>query len=231
MIETIVGPSVVSVDTCDDVLDGMLFPEEEAAVAQAVPKRRQEYTTARVCARRAMARLGLPAAPVISGLRGEPLWPTGVVGSITHCAGYRGAVLGRLSGVATVGIDAEPNAELTEGVLEAISLPGERIWIRELAARAPEVSWDRLLFSAKESVYKAWFPLARCWLDFDDALITADPANGTFTARLLIPGPTLHGVAVTGFTGRWMVRDGLILTAIVVDAERPDRARPAGLLG
>ncbi|MBB4919003.1 4'-phosphopantetheinyl transferase family protein [Streptosporangium saharense] len=229
MIEKIVGPSVVSVDT-RDVLNGTLFPEEEAVVANAVAKRRQEYTTARLCARRAMARLGLPASPVLSGLRGEPLWPSGVVGSITHCAGYRGAVLGRLSDAASIGIDAEPNTHLTEGVLDAISLAGERVWIRDLAVRAPDVCWDRLLFSAKEAVYKAWFPLVRSWLDFDDALITVDHVTGTFTARLLVPGPTLRGFAVIGFTGRWMVQDGLILTAIVVGTGDGTR-RPAGLLG
>src|SRR5262249_33599292 len=61
--------------------------------------------------------------------------------------------------------------------------------------------WDRLLFSAKESVYKAWFPLARRWLGFEEADVTLDPA-GRFTARLLVPGP------VSGFTGRWTVHNG-----------------------
>lgn len=215
MIETIVGTSVVSADTREDSIDAMLFPEEEEAVANAVPKRRNEYTTARYCAREALARLGLPPTPVVSGLRGEPRWPDGVVGSLTHCAGYRGAVLGRAEDVVTIGIDAEPNDRLAHGVLDAVSLPAEREWIRDLTGSAPGVSWDRLLFSAKESVYKAWFPLAKCWLDFDDALITADP-GGTFTARLLVTGPPVHGTPLTGFAGRWLVQDGLILTAIVV---------------
>ncbi|MDQ0846326.1 4'-phosphopantetheinyl transferase [Streptomyces sp. V1I6] len=231
MIEAILGPSVVSVDTTEDVLSGTLFPDEEASIANSVPKRRREYATARFCARRALARLGLPAVPVLSGASREPLWPAGVVGSITHCAGYRGAVLGRLSDVAAIGIDAEPNAKLSDGVLETIALPGEQIWIRELSAQVPQVSWDCLLFSAKESLYKAWFPLARSWLGFNDALITPDPANATFTARLLVPVPTLQTTAVTDFTGRWMVRNGLILTAIVVDAERPGRDRSAGPQG
>ncbi|MDH6113691.1 4'-phosphopantetheinyl transferase EntD [Kitasatospora sp. MAP12-15] len=216
MIETILGPSVVSAEAREDDPNAFLFPDEEEAIFQAVAKRRSEYTTARVCARRAMAALGLPPSPVVSGLRGEPHWPDGVVGSITHCAGYRGAVLGRVGEVTSIGIDAEPNLKLSPGVLESVALPGEQVWVRDLGIAEPEICWDRLLFSAKESVYKAWFPLAHSWLDFEDALITADPEQGTFAARLLVPGIEVHGRKLTGFSGRWLVRDGLILTAIVV---------------
>ncbi len=79
--------------------------------------------------------------------------------------------------------------------------------------------WDRLLFSAKESVYKAWFPLAGRWLGFEDAIVAVDRGFGSFSARLLVPGPVLGGRELTGFSGRWLVREGLILTAI---------AQPAG---
>jgi 4'-phosphopantetheinyl transferase EntD len=75
-----------------------------------------------------------------------------------------------------------------------------------------------MLFSAKESVYKAWFPLTQRWLGFEDASITIDPAEGTFTARLLVAGPVLGDGPLTGFTGRWLVGDGLIITAIAVPA-------------
>jgi 4'-phosphopantetheinyl transferase EntD len=78
------------------------------------------------------------------------------------------------------------------------------------------VHWDRLIFSAKESVYKAWFPLTRRWLDFDEAAITLDPSSGTFSARLLVPPPFVGGRSLTGFDGRFLVQDGLVLTAIVL---------------
>ncbi|MEW9534549.1 4'-phosphopantetheinyl transferase [Microbispora sp. NPDC049125] len=218
MIEEILPANVVASDAFDDPAEARLFPEEEAAVGQAVEKRRKEFTTARFCARRAMTALGHPPTVVPSGQRGEPQWPSGIVGSITHCTGYRAAVLGQETKITTIGIDAEPNDALSNGVLDAVSLPAERAWVRELSRTHPQVSWDRLLFSAKESVYKAWFPIAKRWLDFEDALITADPRRGQFSARLLVTGPRMNGRALTGFTGRWMVRDGLILTAIVVSS-------------
>ncbi|WP_433393227.1 4'-phosphopantetheinyl transferase family protein [Micromonospora sp. KLBMP9576] len=172
----------------------------------------------RHCARRALATLGLPAVPILSGQRGAPLWPDGVVGSMTHCAGYRAAVLGRRTAFVTLGVDAEPHAPLPDGVLDAIALPAERERLARLAAAQPAVCWDRLLFSAKESVYKAWFPLTRRWLDFSEADIVVDPAAGLFHATLLVPGPVLDGTRLGAFTGRYRVDRGLVVTAIGVPA-------------
>lgn len=74
-----------------------------------------------------------------------------------------------------------------------------------------------MLFSAKESVYKAWYPLTGRWLDFTDAALAFDPVSGTFTARLLVPPPVLEGHGpLTEFHGRWAARDGLVVTAIAV---------------
>ena len=73
-----------------------------------------------------------------------------------------------------------------------------------------------MLFCAKESVYKAWFPLTGRWLGFEQAHITLDPAAGAFTARLLVPGPEVDGRELTAFDGRWLARGGLIITAISV---------------
>ena len=213
MIEEILPVEVASAEAFGDPPGLALFPEEEALVARAVDKRRREFTTARACARTALAALGVESAPILSGERGAPQWPPGIVGSITHCAGYRAAAVARACDVLTIGLDAEPNGVLPGGVLEAISLPGERDRLRDLAAVAPGTCWDRLLFCAKEATYKAWFPLARRWLDFEDADITVT-TDGTFEVRLLAPAPTVGGSPLAGFTGRWLARDGLLLTAI-----------------
>jgi 4'-phosphopantetheinyl transferase EntD len=216
MIEELLRPPVVAVEAFADPPDGALFPEEEAVIARAVDKRRREFTTARWCARRALARIDVPPAPILPGLRGAPGWPAGVVGSMTHCAGYRAAAVARAGDAVTIGVDAEPNEPLPEGVLASVSDPQERAALATLARTAPDVHWDRLLFSAKESVYKAWFPLARKWLGFEEAVVTIEPVVGTFAARLLVPGPVVAGERLSGFTGRWLVRNGLVVTAIVV---------------
>ncbi|CAG6399113.1 4'-phosphopantetheinyl transferase superfamily protein [Streptomyces cocklensis] len=259
MIEHLLPPGVFSRAAYGDELDlAPLHPEESAAVARAVAKRQREYTAGRACARAALARLGAPPGPLLRDPhRGAPLWPTGVVGSITHCDGYRAAAVARSTDILTLGIDAEPHDRLPEGVLDAIvATDTERAALASLTQRAPAVHWDRLLFSAKETVYKAWYPFHRRMLGFNEAelLFTADPVDpavppadtpggtgaherdtpghvtlghvtpdrGSYTARVLIPGPLLaEGTGPDVFTGRWIVRDGLLVTAIAVPAALP----------
>ena len=116
--------------------------------------------------------------------------------------------------VRSIGVDAEVHGELPDGVLAHIAFGPELAW---LAGRDHgEVWWDRLLFSAKESVYKAWFPLTGRWLGFEEAEITIDPAGHTFQASILIDGTALAGPPLTTMSGRWLVRDGLVLTAITL---------------
>ncbi|MBU3749737.1 MAG: 4'-phosphopantetheinyl transferase superfamily protein, partial [Mycobacterium sp.] len=136
---------------------------------------------------------------------------------LTHCEGYRGAVVGRSPAVRSVGIDAEPHGVLPEGVLEAISLPVER---REIADLPGGLHWDRILFCAKEASYKAWFPLTQRWLGFEDAHISfeVDSAGttGSFVSRILIDPAALSGPPLAELAGRWSVAGGLTLAAIVL---------------
>jgi 4'-phosphopantetheinyl transferase EntD len=212
-------PEAAVAETFEDVVGARPLGDEEAAVNCAVEQRRREFATGRDCARRALRSLGRPPAAIGSGRHGEPLWPPGVVGSITHCAGYRGCALATASNLTSIGIDAEPHEALPEGVLASVATPTERRQLGDLGRQAPEIHWDRLLFSAKECVYKAWFPLTHRWLDFADAEVRVDCDDGGFSARLLAPGPMLAGREVTTLSGRWLVCNGLVATAIAVPAQ------------
>ncbi|MGW6888515.1 4'-phosphopantetheinyl transferase family protein [Streptomyces sp. PAN_FS17] len=223
MIEELLPEPVVTVEAYgnDEHAGAALYPEEEAVVAKAVDKRRREFAVVRSCARRAMEKLGVPPQPVLPGERGAPGWPAGLVGSMTHCDGYGAAALVRATELASLGIDAEPHRTLPEGVLPAVALPAEADRLHRLAGDHPDVHWDRLLFSAKESVYKAWFPLTGKWLDFTEADIDvfADPGerhSGGLRARLLVPGPLVGGRRIDVFEGRWTVQRGLVATSVTV---------------
>ncbi|MFY1614736.1 4'-phosphopantetheinyl transferase family protein [Micromonospora sp. WMMD736] len=214
-LDGLVPGGVVLVEAFGHRDDFALLPEEETAIAHAVDKRRREFATARFCARSALGRLGIDPVPILPGPRGAPVWPGGVVGSITHCAGYCASGVALRREVAALGIDAEPAAPLPAGVLEAVALPEEELALRRLAVAHPEIPWDRLLFSAKEAVYKTWFPVTGLWLDFHEARIDLDP-SGTFTAALLRPVPTGIDVPLAHLDGRWRIRAGYAGTAIAV---------------
>jgi 4'-phosphopantetheinyl transferase EntD len=229
VIEEILPSAVASAEVFADPPGASLFPQEAPIVAGAADKRRREFTTGRHCARIALAKLGVAPAPILTGERGAPRWPPGIVGSITHCDGYRAAAVARASAVMSIGLDAEPNAPLPGGVLDLVSLATERPRLAALAAVAPGTCWDRLLFSAKESVYKAWFPITRRWLGFEEADVTIG-ADGTFTASVraaAAPGEP-DGQPPASFAGRWVAGGGLVLTAVSVPraAITPRQARP-----
>ncbi|CAM5421294.1 4'-phosphopantetheinyl transferase [Streptomyces avidinii] len=203
-----------------------LFAQEARLIEGVVERRRSDFTTVRTCARRAMGRLGFPPAPILRGPRGEPLWPPGLVGSMTHCDGYRAAALARAEDLASLGVDAEVNDPLPrEGMLRIVTTEEERAWLAPMIERRPDVAWDRLVFSAKESVYKAWYPLTGRWLDFQEAVITVDPDLGTFAARLLVPGPLVGSARLSDFPGRWTTERGFLMTAVALPApSRPDES-------
>ena len=100
--------------------------------------------------------------------------------------------------------------------MELVTRPEERIRVARLTRIHPEVGWDRLWFSAKESVYKAWYPLRHEWLGFEEVGIELS-TNGTFLARIrradTAPLPRV-------VSGRWTRGNGVVVTALVLPAER-----------
>jgi 4'-phosphopantetheinyl transferase EntD len=217
LLSEVVPATVATAELYGDPPELAPLPEEEPLIAKSVAKRRNEFITARYCARLALGELGLPPVPILKGEKGEPCWPDGVVGSLTHCAGYRGAAVGRRTDVRSVGIDAEPHDVLPNGVLGAISLPSE---LAEITALPSGLHWDRILFCAKEATYKAWFPVTHRWLGFEDAQIAFEVDEsghaGSFVSTILIDPAAESGPPLERLPGRWSVRNGLTLTAIAL---------------
>jgi len=200
---------------------GTLLPEEEVLVCAAVPGRRAEFAAGRTCARRALAALGMSPQPILCGADHEPLWPDGFVGSITHCDGYCAAAVARSQNDRWLGIDAEPNRSLPEGLIDQIAFAEE---LERAASTSKRIrNWDRLLFSAKESVYKAWYPIRKSWLDFKDISIAIQPLTASFTVNFTSPHTDWFEDRHAAFAGRYLLTDSRILTSAVVSVHREDR--------
>jgi len=226
LIGSVLPGRVAAAESCGAAPAGGagLFAAEREAVRTAALERQSDFTAGRLCARAALARLGVAAAPILPGPAGEPRWPAGVTGSITHCAGYRACAVALTDDVRGIGIDAEPDQPLPAGLLEAVAAGPERARVAELSASPAAVSWDRLLFSAKEAAAKLWYPLTGQWSALRDVAIVLR-AGGTFTARL--PGPARAAAPGPAgrLTGRWLARGGLIVTAVTCPPAPPARSR------
>lgn len=194
--------------------EGGLLPEEQACVAHAVPARVREFCAGRNCARRALAQLEAHVLPIRVGPGREPLFPAGIAGSITHTRDYCAAAVVRTGHARSLGLDAEPDEPLPPEILQYVAAGDECALLAALADSRPEVHWDKVLFCAKEAFFKAWFPLTRRYIAFQDARVRFDPAAGTFAVGLRQPGPDDFWSRTFG--GRFAIRRGLVLAALAL---------------
>ena len=228
LIESLFSDPVITLAATPEMWSGTLLPEEEACLSpRAVPKRRREFTAGRVCARTALLRLGVRDFPIVAGPDRAPVWPPGVVGSLSHCGDYCGVALARRGAIAGVGLDVERARPLQGRVVEIICTEAER---RKLDA-LPDLSsglWAMIVFSAKESTYKCYHPLMKTFLDFHDVEIDLTPEDSSFTARVLKARGADGGPAAPGIRtlrGRFAWNDAYVFAGVTLTA--PD-LRDAG---
>ena len=108
MLQSIVSPTTAVVECDRRVEESFLHPEEAACVRRSVEKRRLEFSAGRFCARMALSQLGVHDFSLLPDADRVPLWPPGVVGSISHCSGLAVAAVARSESVKSIGVDVEP---------------------------------------------------------------------------------------------------------------------------
>jgi 4'-phosphopantetheinyl transferase EntD len=135
---------------------------ESASLTSRVPAARRASGAARIVARDLLARLGFPDAEVPKGVGGEPVWPTGVAGSLAHDNAVAVAAVGFQRDFASIGVDVEPALDLSADMLELVATPAE---LRRIDG---DLLKARVLFAAKEAVYKAAYRLDHSFLEFTD---------------------------------------------------------------
>lgn len=211
VIAALFPPAVVTI-VSDDAATGELLGEEETAVANSLEKRRREFAQGRACAREAMRRLGVEPAPIPARADRAPIWPEGIVGTITHTAGLVAAAVARTSEVVALGMDAESRARpLKTGLERFIRTEAERD-----ACRLPlELDPVRLVFSAKESIHKCVAPMSRIRLNFHEVELEFDVARASFRATLV---PTHHrGLPnFENIEGRFAVTSDYVFTSATI---------------
>jgi enterobactin synthetase component D / holo-[acyl-carrier protein] synthase len=160
-----------------------LYPiEEEGLGPRAIAERRTLFALGRAAARDALRELGVEACAIPRAGDGAPAWPEGVVGTISHTRSVAIAVVGRRADYVGIGVDIEElDRRIREDITRLVCRPAEMDWVRGGNGT------DRLLmlFSAKESIFKALYPIERVWLGFSDAEVAWEEGRGLFRARVL----------------------------------------------
>ena len=193
----------------------LLYPEEAAHLRQAIAKRVGEFAAGRLCAREALAQLGIARFPLLVGGDRRPQWPENVVGSITHTQGFGGAVAAPRERIRAIGVDAEVVGRVKPALWPKICAPQEIDWLGRLPA-AEQERLGALVFSAKEAFYKCQYAVTRQWLEFTDVTVDFtgwELGAGSFAVRPLGILRLLQHHALP-WLGRFRLHDGLVITAI-----------------
>ena len=158
-----------------------LDPLEEMYLgANAAQRRRFFFALGRAAARDALADMNVGPVAIGRGPAGEPVWPDGIVGAISHTGDLAVAIVGRQSDYAGLGVDLEQlSPGLSARAARLVCTPAEMAWVGD----AGGTSRGTMLFSAKEAVFKALFPIERVWLGFGDAELEWQPERCAFEAR------------------------------------------------
>jgi 4'-phosphopantetheinyl transferase EntD len=213
-------PGAVAAELRGDAQLHQLPREERHCVRDAWPERQRQFAAGRLCARRALAELGVTAFPLLIGSDRRPLWPAPLVGSITHTAAYCAAAVWNPGGPASLGLDVERVEDVVAPLWPRIATPAELSSLETWSLNCPERA-AALVFAAKEAFYKCQFGLTGQILDFHAVRIGLPPSDdvegGEFFVRPLAPIELVRRAAEP-WVGHFRFRGEHVFTAMAIQA-------------
>lgn len=186
--------------------DGM-FAEERRYIAEARAARQAEFGTARICARRALAELGIAPCPLVPNPDRSPRWPAGIRGTIAHAGGICAAAVAASTDLHAIGLDIEPDVPLPSDLERVICTDAERRWLERIGDARGRTG--KLIFSAKEAWYKCQYGVSGALIDFREVTLTIDLDHQRFYT---VDGP------VPGIEGRYGYADGFVIATAMLPA-------------
>ena len=197
--------------------DFRLLPEEQA-IAESFDsqKRRAEFILGRKCAHEALSIFGLESEPILRNPETrEPCWPNSVWGSITHSSGFAAVAVGLKKEIKGVGIDLESFSRSVDfKISRHVCVDSELEWLESLPTGQSNRAL-RIIFSAKESIFKCIYPRTKTYLSFKDAAVTLNETENSFSFIIFKSCPNL---AKQGFShhGRYSEMDKILLTSVYI---------------
>jgi len=215
LIAPLFPPEVITNETNPIQLQESIFPEEATFIQKAVPKRKQEFFAGRLCARKALAEIGIEDFPLLMGKDRAPSWPPGVVGSIAHTEGYCGVAIALKTDVESLGLDVECVEQVDRDTWKHFCTQQELSRVNSL----PESQQQKnaaLIFSAKECLYKCQYQMSKEWVGFYDVTISINLDKNEFEVRFLIDVGSCFERG-TCLRGKYFFSNGYVLTGITLN--------------
>jgi 4'-phosphopantetheinyl transferase EntD len=181
-----------------------LLTDEAHAIRDWTPQRRAQFATGRSRARHAFARLGAPLVAIPFDDEGAPIWPAGVVGSISHKREHCIAAVARTTVFENVGVDLEfdvddrAESELVRRVCVTATERAQAVALRD-EMRSP----GTFFLAAKEAYFKFQFPMTRTRLDWDEVEVTLLHDHSFHVMRIGDPSSLVSGVRLVALG--WIV--------------------------
>ena len=197
--------------------DFQLLPEEQAiAESFGTQKRRAEFTLGRICAHGALSRFGLEHEPILRNPESrEPCWPDSIWGSITHSTGFAAVAVGLKKEIKGIGIDLENfSSSIDFQIRRHICVDSELEWLDSLPTQQANRAL-RIIFSAKESIFKCFYPSTKKYLNFKDAAVSFNETENKFSFTIFKSFPDINQ---QGFPlhGRYYEMDEMLLTSVYI---------------
>jgi 4'-phosphopantetheinyl transferase EntD len=227
VVQSMLGSDVaVSVAVPASVTE-QLFPEERRYISRAVGKRQAEFGTARLCARQALAQLGLAPCALVPYSDRSPRWPEGIVGTISHTTECCAVAVASVRHFTGLGLDVELDTALERGLESTICTDQERNWLNRFSD-AERGRLGKLLFCAKEAFYKCQYPTTKTLIGFQDVEFKLDLDAGAFVVIKLKKVSGEWGF-VSRIVGRFRREAGLLVATATLASPQGQRealARP-----
>lgn len=208
----------VEVENCNPQLlpdpTHLLWPQERAVIARSVEKRRREFAAGRFLGRRVLQRLGFAELPIPVRLDRAPEWPRGVVGSISHTEALCVVCAARSCDALGLGVDVELREGLDASLTKLVCTPTELEVLDALNPHA-RAALGKIIFSAKESLYKAQYALTAEFLDFSAVSVEVDPHSSSWYATFNVKAGEAFAPGDT-VCGRYLENGGFIATGLAL---------------
>lgn len=188
------------------------FPE---SLNKAVTKRRAEYFASRVCVRYALSQLGIEGFLLTNDRDRAPIWPQGIIGSLSHTHHCISLLLAKATSEKILGVDCEQimQQQTAEEMQSMIVTAQEMAVLRH--SGLPFSTALTVAFSLKESLYKALFPQLRTFMNFDAAEIISCTANAERVTLRLTQTFAAGFAAGREFCGRVLLEQDEVLSWII----------------